>query len=369
MVLLAVGGSSAAAELVTAHSGALAGADATWEALTEAHGLLRVQDLDEMTDAARAPHGRAARGRTRPGFSGLATVHDSGAERVLVADVARRGGVPFAVPPAATEARLAALLDQGLEAGNPLDVWGGGRDTEELFTSCLSALADDPAVDVVALAVDLVPEYDGDVAFPQRHGAAARADPQAGRGAGQPGLGRGPGAAARLRSPASRSSRAPVGLLALRHLRAPAPPPAGSPGRRTPAGQRWVDRLAGSDRVRDWPRRCSPTTASLRPLRWVSPREEAVAAAAELGGTVVLKTAPGMPQGRRGRGPAGLVGPTAVGAAYDDLAGRLGPQVQVQQQVASAWSSRPGSCATRCSGGWWWSAPAAPWSSCSTRAR
>ena len=67
VVLLAVGGSSAAAELVTAHSGALAGADATWEALTEAHGLLRVQDLDEMTDVLELLDRRAPSGPARPG--------------------------------------------------------------------------------------------------------------------------------------------------------------------------------------------------------------------------------------------------------------------------------------------------------------
>ena len=50
VVLLAVGGSPPAPALVSAHSGALAGSDAAWEALVEAHGLLRVEDLDEMAD-------------------------------------------------------------------------------------------------------------------------------------------------------------------------------------------------------------------------------------------------------------------------------------------------------------------------------
>ena len=151
---------------MTAHSGALAGADATWEALTEAHGLLRVQDLDEMADVLELlTAGRRAR-RHGPG-SGLATVHDSGAERVLVADIADREGVPFAALSPATEARLAALLDPGLQVGNPLDVWGTGRDTRELFGSCLRAMADDPAVAAVALAVDLVEEYDGDDSYPR----------------------------------------------------------------------------------------------------------------------------------------------------------------------------------------------------------
>ena len=30
---------------------------------------------------------------------------------------------------------LAAVLDPSLEPGNPLDVWGTGRDSEDLFTA------------------------------------------------------------------------------------------------------------------------------------------------------------------------------------------------------------------------------------------
>ena len=63
--------------------------------------------------------------------------------------------------------RLAELLDPGLTPTNPLDVWGRGTDTEQLFTDCLRVLADDAAVRVVALAVDLVPEFDADDSFPQ----------------------------------------------------------------------------------------------------------------------------------------------------------------------------------------------------------
>src|SRR4051794_30450500 len=50
VVLLAVGASPAGAALVAAHSGAVAGADAGWEALCEATGALRVRDLDEMVN-------------------------------------------------------------------------------------------------------------------------------------------------------------------------------------------------------------------------------------------------------------------------------------------------------------------------------
>ena len=92
-------------------------------------------------------------------------MHDSGAERALCADVAHDLGVEFADLSTGTLAALGELLDDGLEAANPLDVWGMGADTHALFAACLRAVSTDPAVAVTALAIDLVPEYDGDTAY------------------------------------------------------------------------------------------------------------------------------------------------------------------------------------------------------------
>ena len=50
MVVLPVGSSPLGARLVTAHSGALAGAHATWAALAEGTGAIVVRDLAEFTD-------------------------------------------------------------------------------------------------------------------------------------------------------------------------------------------------------------------------------------------------------------------------------------------------------------------------------
>jgi len=92
-------------------------------------------------------------------------VHDSGLERAHAADLACELGVPFAAISGATRSALGELLDPGLVAANPLDVWGTGASTRELFGGCLAALAADEAVDAVALAVDLVTEYDADDSY------------------------------------------------------------------------------------------------------------------------------------------------------------------------------------------------------------
>ncbi|MGZ5405348.1 MAG: acetate--CoA ligase family protein, partial [Nocardioides sp.] len=335
VVALTVGSSSLGGALVDAHSGALAGSDGGWQALFSAYGVRRVSDLAELVDTLEL----FAIGRRPLGTrSGIATVHDSGAERVLVADVAERVGVPFAPLATTTSTRLAASLDPWLTPANPLDVWGGGRDTEDLFTECLSALADDPEVDVVALAVDLVPEYDGDVAFPNAMARLLELTPKPVVVLANLAAAVDQAAAGRLRSlgiPVLEGTGS--GLVALRHLRAPSPPPRWHPPLDGTRRERWIDRLGAE-------RSCPGLAEALltdygipvAPSRWVSCREDAIAAAADLGGTVALKTASGVSHKVDVDGVRlGLVGPNAVGAAYDDVAGRLGPYVQVQHQASA----------------------------------
>jgi acetate---CoA ligase (ADP-forming) len=335
VVLLSVGLSQSGKRLVSAHSGALAAADGAWEALARAYGVHRVRDLAELADAVEL----FAAGRRCHSGAGLATVHDSGLERAHVADLAAELGVPFAPIGPATMDRLAKSIDPGLKPGNPLDVWGTGRDTEPLFAECLAALAADPQVAAVALAVDLVPEFDGDVAYPNAvltvaSGTAKPVVVLAGLPAGVD-----PAAAARLRAagvPVLEGTRS--GLAAVRHLldhaalpepHGPAEPP--DQVRR----QRWAPLLSAGppdsavlfDLLRDY------GIAAVR-ARTADTRAGALAAAAEIGYPVVLKAEGIAHKSDVGGVRLGLTGPDAAGAAYDDLSGRLGPRVLVCEAAA-----------------------------------
>ena len=340
VVLLSVGLSQTGRNLVSAHSGALAAADGAWEALAGAYGLHRVRDLAELADTLElfAVGRRCARDH-----KGIATVHDSGLERAHVADLAAELGVPFAPLSPATTERLAKTIDPGLQPANPLDVWATGRDTEPLFAECLAALAADPRVAAVALAVDLVPEFDGDEAYPRAVlAAAARTAKPVAVLAGLPAA-VDPVAAKQLRAngvPVLEGTRS--GLLALRHLldhaarpelHRPEPPPA-APG---PRRQRWAPVLSAGppggavlfDLLRDY------GIPAVR-ARAVGTRAQALAAAAEIGYPVVLKTDEPAIAHKSDVGGVrlGLASPEAAGAAYEDLAARLGPRVLVCQTAA-----------------------------------
>ena len=340
VVAVTVGSSVRGRALVDAHSGAVAGSDAGWEALFAAYGVHRADDLGELTDSLesfaigrRVP--RRARGSEAPG--GIATVHDSGAERVLAADLAERLGVPFAPLAAGTVERLSALLDPGLEPTNPLDVWGSGNDAEDQLADCLTTLADDDAVEVVALAVDLVPEYDGDDSFPKALGRLVdhTAKPVAVLSNLASAIDEPLAADLRTRGiPVLEGTRS--GLRALGHLldhaTRPRPPETAADEERR---DRWAARLAAGDveplaLLSDYG---VPVVAA-----WTADdRASVVAAADNLGYPVVLKTAdPAVHHKLDVDGVRlGLADADAVRAAYSELAARLGPAVTVQPQVAA----------------------------------
>ena len=341
VVALTVGASQAGRAMVAAHSGALAGADGAWEALFDAYGVVRVHDLDELGDTLElfAAGRRAA--PARPG-AGIATVHDSGAERALVVDVAEAVGVPFAAIGAATRTALDDLLDPGLVADNPLDVWGTGADTEGLFTGCLTALAVDEAVQAVALAVDLVEEYDGDESYPAAALAAAAATPKPVAVLANLGSAIDLAAAGRLRAggvPVLEGTRS--GLSALGHLLErsggsvlPVPPPQVDSARQA----RWTERLARGPL--DGPEAFSlvadygiPVPRSMA----VDAEEAAVAAARSIGFPVVLKTdEPDIAHKSDVGGVAlGLADAGAVASAYRAMADRLGPRAVVSEQAGA----------------------------------
>ncbi|MGQ0848500.1 MAG: acetate--CoA ligase family protein [Actinomycetota bacterium] len=153
VVALKVGRTDEARRAVATHTSALAGDYDTFAAFAAAYGVHLVESMDEMTDTLEL---FSSRRRAAPGA--LAAVHDSGGERSLLIDIAHRTGVPLTRLADSTRQQLSGLLDPGLEAENPLDAWGTGRDANRIFTESLKVLAGDPGVGVLAFAVDLTTE-------------------------------------------------------------------------------------------------------------------------------------------------------------------------------------------------------------------
>ncbi len=332
VVALKVGRSATGQRMVAAHSGALAGEDGAYEALFDAYGVLRVNDMDELCDTVEL----LASGR-RAGPGAIATVHDSGAERALAVDVAETVRMPYAPLRQATLDRLDALLDPGLEPTNPLDVWGTGRDTRELFTGSMQALADDPGVAAVALGVDLVVEYDGEEAYLDAALDTAKGTTKPVVVLSNAHSSVHPASAQRLRErgvPVLEGTRS--GMLALRHLlelrdqRARPPVPAVRPDAARAA--RWRARLAaGTPSAAEGLQLLADYGMTVARTLTAGSADEAVAAAESIGFPVVLKTDEPAVAHKSDQGGVvlGLADASQVRASYEDVAARLGPRVSV----------------------------------------
>ncbi len=153
IVALKVGRTERGRASVATHAQALAGDHGGWEAFARSHGVHLVDTADELADALQA---FSSPRRARPG--GLGAVHDSGGERSLLIDLAADQRVPLAELGEPATDRIRAVLEPGLLAENPVDAWGTGSDFDGIFLECLRAVAEDDSVGAIALAVDLTPE-------------------------------------------------------------------------------------------------------------------------------------------------------------------------------------------------------------------
>jgi acetate---CoA ligase (ADP-forming) len=334
VVGLTVGRGERGRAMVAAHTGALAGSDAAWEALFDAYGAHRVRSLDELADTLEL----FAAGR-RAGPGGLATVHDSGGERAHLVDLAEEGGVPLPPISQTTRRRLATVLEEGLEPGNPLDAWGTGNDSERIFLDAMGALAEDPATAMVALCVDLTTEPLPGTGYPSVALAAAGgttkpvvvlANLTSGIDARDAAIVRGGGVPV-LEGTAT-------GLAAIRHLldhrdlraRPPVQPP---PPTRAGTRARWRARLRDGTPLSEVEGLAllSDYGVPVVPAAPAASVEEAVTAARRLGWPVALKTAvPGIGHKTEAGGVwLDLATPNELRAAYRDLAEHLGPRVTV----------------------------------------
>lgn len=141
VLLLKAGRSEAGARAALTHSGAIAGDDAVAAAAFRRHGILAVEDLDELHMTARL----LAAGRVDPA-AGIAVVSQSGGYCAVIGDALTRSGVPVARLSPGTEARILAETPVA-HVGNPLDSASGPPGNNAPNTrAALIAMRDDPAV-------------------------------------------------------------------------------------------------------------------------------------------------------------------------------------------------------------------------------
>jgi acetate---CoA ligase (ADP-forming) len=153
VIALKVGRTEKAAQLTVSHSGAIAGADATYDALFDRYGVQRVRDMDELASTL------ILFSQLHPvGPGGLVTLHDSGGERQLMIDLAEEAGVSLATLNPATVQALEKILDPELPAVNPLDAWSrGGEHASGVMAASFAIMMQDPGAAIGAVVHDRAP--------------------------------------------------------------------------------------------------------------------------------------------------------------------------------------------------------------------
>jgi len=337
VVALKVGRTAESARMATSHSGALVGDDGAYQALFDRYGVVRVATLDEMAATLMMfaqPH--------PVGPGGLVTIHDSGGERALLIDLAEDTGTPFAELSADTLAKVAARLDPGLPAVNPLDAWGTGHDYWGIFTDCLTAMLQDEAAALGAVVCDRGPDGKIFEEYPAfvRAAHAATGKPvllvsnHQGSGYAEETI-----ALTREGFPVLDSAvhflKGAKRLFDYRDFQARAPmaPPAAPEA----TIAKWRARLASGGALGEAEALAlfGDFGIPVNPVIPAESRGTALAAAEELGYPLALKTAEGLAHKSDVDGVRlAIADAMALASAYDDMAARLGPRVLLAPMVA-----------------------------------
>ncbi len=145
VIVVKSGRAEEGARAASSHTGALAGADVVYDAAFRRAGMLRVNEVEELFDAAatlaRTPAQRGNR---------LAIVTNGGGAGVLATDrLIEEGGHLAALSPA-TIAKLNKVLPPTWSHGNPIDIIGDADAAR--YADAVTVMMDDPDSDALVVA-------------------------------------------------------------------------------------------------------------------------------------------------------------------------------------------------------------------------
>jgi len=146
LIVLKSGGTAAGARAALSHTAALAGDDRIIGSLIRQSGAIRVDDLEQLVDAALAFNGQPLPRGNRVGI-----IAPGGGFGVMTADSCARHGLEVAALDRKTLDKLDSLLPPTWSHGNPVDTVAGGRGEA---IEMIQALLDSPAIDgLIVLSV------------------------------------------------------------------------------------------------------------------------------------------------------------------------------------------------------------------------
>ena len=338
VVALKVGRTEEAARLTVSHSGAMAGDDAAYDALFDKYGVQRVSDMDELATTlilfAELP---------RVGAGGLVSLHDSGGERQLMVDLCDEAGVPLTKLGKDSVAAIEKVIDPELPAVNPLDAWSrGSANAREQMTQCFSRMLQDPGAAMGAAVLDRAPY--GKV-YPSYLGYLQRAHAASGKPvalvAARQGTGHDDAVVTSTHAGFPVLDGIPVFLRGVRALFAYRDflqqGRATEPSCDAAVADDWRQLLRGAGTRSEMDSLQMLSAFGLPTARVASVHDEAsaLAVAENLGYPLVLKTAVQgiLHKSDQGGVVVGIESADELRSAYQDMAGRLGPEALIAEMA------------------------------------
>jgi acyl-CoA synthetase (NDP forming) len=149
LVVLHLGRSDLGRHMAAAHTGALALGDEWWQAARRRVPFATASDLEDFVGLLKLADRVGFRSRLDVGFAA-----SSGGECGLIADLSADFGLPLPALAPQTVERLAQVLPAYVHPANPLDYGANTWGTVEPYRSAVTAMAADPAVDLLGVVQD-----------------------------------------------------------------------------------------------------------------------------------------------------------------------------------------------------------------------
>jgi acetyltransferase len=142
LIMIKVGASAAAQDVVSSHTGQLSSDDSGYQAAFDKHDIIRVHSLQELNDYARLFSFRNL-GRK------VTVATTSGGASVYVTDLCDSFGIEMGVLSAATEKELAKVVPSYGRVRNPVDLTAQTVNDISMLDTVMTTLMRDPETDIL----------------------------------------------------------------------------------------------------------------------------------------------------------------------------------------------------------------------------
>ena len=154
VVILKTGRSQKSQELAASHTGSLSGADKVLRAMFKRYGVIEANDLEELMAISQTLSWLAK----MPEGERVVFMNVSGGEAGIAADLAEDYGIALAEYTEEDRAYLKSLVPGYGTVNNPFDMTAGIGYNVEAMTKAMRSISADPGVDAICISYTITPE-------------------------------------------------------------------------------------------------------------------------------------------------------------------------------------------------------------------